>query len=198
MTLNLPTRSMFLAIALQLASSAVCLAADAHDAAHGGGGLKQDLPFWGFVAFIGFVVALKFLGWDSLTSGMQAREAKELEFISEAERLRDEAAARLRRHVGQMEALDETVRGVMAEAHRDADQTRRDIRSIADREAALLQARADLEISRTRDQSLHELFDRFSTRIAEGAEQRIKSQMTPQTQQQLVDAAIGEFAAQSR
>ena len=197
MTLNLPTRSMFLAIALQFASTAVCLAADAHDAAHDVG-LKGDLAFWGFVAFIGFLVALKFLGWDALTSGMQSRESNELQLISEAERLREEAAARLRRHLGQMEALDETVRGVMAEAHRDADQTRRDIRSIADREAELLQARANLEISRTRDQSLHELFDGFSTRIAEGAEQRIKSRLTPQAQQQLVDAAVGEFAAQSR
>jgi F0F1-type ATP synthase membrane subunit b/b' len=186
-------RTSLLAVAAWLAPVAVCLAETAHDA-HGKVGLKEDLPFWGLVAFVGFLIALKFLGWDALTSGMREREATEKKLIADAELLRDDTGALLRKNRGMMEALDELVRSTLAEAERDASHTRRDIRAIADREASLTRQRAESEINRARDQSLSDLFSATAARIAAEAERRIRSQLTPDQQQRLMDSAVGEFA----
>ena len=113
------------------------LAAEGHDVP-----LREDLPLWGIVAFIGFLFAVKKLGWDALTSGMRDREASENRLIGEAETLRQQAAAQLTREKGNMEALDEHVREVLAEADRDAAHTRSDIRSVGEREAAAIRARS--------------------------------------------------------
>jgi F0F1-type ATP synthase membrane subunit b/b' len=184
-------RSAWFAFALWLMPAAACAA----EAAHGAGGIREDLPFWGLVAFVGFLIALKFLGWDALTSGMRDREANENRLIADAERLRDETSALLRRNRGMMEAIDEEVRSALAEAERDVDHTRRDIRAIADRESQLSRQRAELEIGRARDQSLHEVFSSTAARIASEAERRIRAQLTPDQQQRLVDSAVSEFVA---
>lgn len=184
-------RPLLVAVAVWLLPAAACLAEEAH----GAGGLKNDLPFWGLVAFAGFLIALKFLGWDALTAGMREREATENKLISDAESLREHTAGQLRKNKGMMEALDELVRSTLAEAQRDADHTRRDIRSLADREAGLSRQRAELEIGRARDQSLHDVFATAAARITAEAERRIRAQLTPDQQQRLVDAAVGEFVA---
>lgn len=186
-------RPSFVAVAAWLVPSAVCLAETTDGAAHGPASLREDLPFWGLIAFVGFLIAIKKLGWDSLTSGMSEREATENRLIAEAEQLRDQTAAQLRKNKGMMEALDELVRSTLAEAERDADHTRRDIRALADKEAALSRQRAESEIGRVRDQSLSELFSATAARIAAEAERRIRAQLTPDQQQRLVDAAVGEF-----
>lgn len=194
---------MFQRTCLSLTSSATActlLAADvaqaAGDAAGHGGGIKEDLPFWGIVAFIGFLIAIKKLGWDSLTSGMQDREANENRLIAEAEQLRASTAEQLRLNKGQMESLDELVRQTLAEAQRDADHTRKDIRAAAEQEALLSRQRAEQEISRVRNQSLSDLFEATASRIAAEAEARIRKTLTPGAQQRLIDAAVGEFVAQ--
>lgn len=182
------------AAAITLLSTTVCRAED-HGAGHGGG-IKEDLPFWGVVAFIGFVLAIKKLGWGSLTSGMAEREANENRLIAEAEQLRAATAEQLRQNKGKMESLDELVRETLAEAERDADHTRKDIRSVADKEAQLARHRAEVEIERVKGQSLNDLFAAAADRIAEQAEARIKQSLSADVQQNLIDAAVSEFAAQ--
>lgn len=172
------------AMALQIG----VLAAEAHDYS-----LSSDLPFWAIVAFLGFIAAIKFLGWDSLTSGMKAREEKELALIAEAEGLRRQAAEQLLHHRGLMEALDEEVRDVLAEAERDADHTRRDIRAAAEREADAARERARVEIRRVKDQSLNEVFETVAGRVVQLTEDKLRGRLTPQDQDQLIDAALNEF-----
>jgi F-type H+-transporting ATPase subunit b len=161
---------------------------------HAYSGLASDLPFWGIIAFIGFILALKKLGWGSFTSGLAGREAEEQRLIDEAEGLRRQAAEQLTVHRGKMEALDEQVREVFAEAERDAEYTRRDIRSVADREAASARARADLEISRVKDQTLNELFESFSQRVIDATQQKLRGSLKPTEQDKLIDEALAEFA----
>lgn len=165
-----------------------------HGDEHGYTGLSSDLPFWGIIAFVGFVFAIKKLGWGPFTSGLANREAEELRLISEAEALRRQAAEQLQTHRGQMEALDEEVRGVLDEAARDAEHTRRDIREVADREAANARARADLEVSRVKDQTLSELFDGFSQRVIDTTQRQLRGGLNPAQQDQLIDEALAEFA----
>jgi F0F1-type ATP synthase membrane subunit b/b' len=192
---TLHLRATLSAAALTLLVADVARAAG--DAAgHGAGGIKEDLPFWGVVAFIGFLIAIKKLGWDSLTSGMREREANENRLIADAEQLRAATAEQLRQNKGKMESLDELVRQTLAEAQRDADHTRKDIRAAAEKEASLSRQRAEQEISRVQNQSLSDLFETMSRRIAVEAEARIRKMLTAGMQQKLIDAAVGEFVAQ--
>lgn len=174
-----------LATAIQLGA----LAAETHDYS-----LSSDLPFWGIVAFIGFVLAIKFLGWNALTSGMKSREEKELGLIAEAEGLRKQAADQLQHHRGLMEALDEEVGEVLAEAQRDADYTRGDIRGAAEREAEIARERARVEIRRVKDQSLNDVFEQVAGRVVQLTEEKLRSRLTPSDQDQLIDAALNEFS----
>jgi F0F1-type ATP synthase membrane subunit b/b' len=166
----------------------------AADAAEHGYSPKTDLALWGIVAFAVFLFAIKKLGWDSLTGGMKAREEKELAFIAEAEGLRREAREKLTEHRGIMEALDEEVRGVYEEAERDADYTRRDIRALAEREAETARERARVEIRRVKDQSLNEVFESVASRVIQLTEEKLRGSLTPNDQDQLIDAALNEFA----
>ncbi|MFV0443577.1 MAG: hypothetical protein ACK5Q5_08400 [Planctomycetaceae bacterium] len=181
-----------LAAALLLSSTTTGWAA----AEEHGSGFKTDLPFWGIVAFVGFLIALKKLGWNSLTSGMQQREATEKQLIADAESLRTATAEQLRQNRGKMEALDELVRQTLAEAQRDADHTRSDMQRVADQERNVIRQRAESEIDRVKNQSLSEVFAAAADRIATEAEARIRGSLTPDAQQKLIDAAVGEFAAQ--
>lgn len=184
-----------------LALPAVGLAAAAgHGAAeeeHAVGGIWDNLPVWGLIAFLGFLYAIRKLGWDSFLTGMREREENELRLIGEAEQLRQQALERLRHYQGQMEALDEHVREALAEAQRDADHTRRDIRTVAQREAELVRQRAEVEIERVRNQSLSEIFEATVDRITREAEARIRARLSPTVQQKLIDAAVAEFTQQA-
>ncbi|MCA9053061.1 MAG: ATP synthase F0 subunit B [Planctomycetaceae bacterium] len=189
-TLQHPT---FLATVITLSSTVACWAEE-HGAEHGGD-IKSNLPIWGLVAFVGFLFALKKLGWDALTGGMREREQKENELIAAAEQLREQTAQQLRLNQGKMESLDELVRDTLAEAERDADHTRQDIRAAADKDAQLARQRAELEIERVRNQSLHDLFASAASRVADQAEQRLREKFSAADQQQLIDVAVNEFAA---
>jgi F0F1-type ATP synthase membrane subunit b/b' len=170
-------------------------AADAHGGEHGKPPLSEDLPFWGIVAFIGFIFAVKKLGWASLTSNMASREAEERKLISDAEEVRRQAAELLTSHRGQMEAIDEHVNAALDEADRDADHTRSDIRGTAEREAANARARVDLEISRVKDQTLNDLFENFTQRVIESTQDQLRGRLDPAAQDKLINAALEEFAA---
>jgi F-type H+-transporting ATPase subunit b len=178
-------------------NTALQLGVLAADAAEHGYSLKTDLPFWGIVAFVLFLVAIKVLGWDALTGGMKAREEKELAFIAEAEGLRREAKEKLTEQRGIMEAVDEEVRGVFEEAERDADYTRRDIRDLAEREAETARERARVEIRRVKDQSLNDVFESVANRVVQLTEEKLRSRLTPNDQDQLIDAALNEFGSRS-
>jgi len=188
------------AVALQLVIGSVALAVEGGEEhlEHGYEGISADLAFWGIIAFIGFLVALKFLGWDSLTSGMKAREHNERQMITDAEQLRAEAASQLLHQKGQLESFDEQVREILAEAERDTVSTREGIVAVAQSEANTLQKRAEVEIGRTRDQSLNELFDTMATRVADQTEQRIREKLNDDAQQKLIDEAVADFVGSSK
>jgi F-type H+-transporting ATPase subunit b len=158
-------------------------------------GIWYDLPFWGLVTFFGFLWVLKKLGWQPLVSGMAERERKEKEAILLAEDKNRRAQQDLIERKGQLEAIDETTREFIQEAHRDAERTRSDIVASAGSEAEALKRRALREIGRTGDQSLKGLFDAMAIRVIERTEQRLVQTLTAQDQQRLMDESLAEFTA---
>jgi F-type H+-transporting ATPase subunit b len=143
----------------------------AADDGHGEYTFRGDLAFWGGIAFFGFLYSIKALGlWDALLNSMSARERREVETIATAETRLQQAEAELRKARGQLEALDETTRGIFEEAERDAEYTRNEITRIAKREADAAVHRARHEIERVRDQSVHDLFQALVENIARTTE----------------------------
>lgn len=169
---------------------AVLAAEDAHAE-----GIQYDLPLWGLVTFLGFLWVLKKLGWEPLVSGMAERERKENEAILLAEEKNRQSQQDLIERKGQLEAIDETTREFIDEAHRDAERTRSDIVDSARSEAETLKRRALREIERTRDQSLKGLFDAMAMRVIERTQQRLAQTLTADDQQRLLDESLAEFTA---
>jgi F-type H+-transporting ATPase subunit b len=157
--------------------------------------LGSDLPLWGLVTFFGFLWVLKKLGWQPLVSSMAERERKEEEAILLAEDKNRRAQQDLIERKGQLEAIDETTREFIDEAHRDAERTRSDIVASARNEAETLKRRALREIERTRDQSLKGLFDAMAMRVIERTEQRLVQNLTAEDQHRLMDESLAEFTA---
>jgi F-type H+-transporting ATPase subunit b len=152
-----------------------------------------DLAFWEIPTFILFILLIRKLGWGSFASGMDDREAKENRLIDEAEQARREAEELLRDHKGRMEAVDEEIRELIAEAHRDAGHTRTEIIEAARREAETLRKRALNEIARARDQSLDEIFDIVNERVIAATEERLATRLTADDQNRLVEQALAQF-----
>ncbi|REJ71099.1 MAG: hypothetical protein DWQ34_17400 [Planctomycetota bacterium] len=168
--------------------------AAAADNAHGPYSTKGDLALWALPTFLLFLFAVYKLGWESFTRGMQEREETQNRLIGEAEAARSEAEELLRDHRGRMEAVDEEIRELIAEAHRDAEHTRQDIVQSARSEAETIKRRALREIERVRDQSLDEIFLTLNNRVISATEDRIRGRLTPTDHQQLINQALGEFA----
>jgi len=175
--------------------------AGAHGAAHGAAGhhaeysLWSDLPFWSLISFIGFVAAIKVLGlWDLLVDSMSAREKAEHEAIALAEASLTEGKGALRSAMGRMEALDERIREIMAEASRDAQSTRDDIIAFAQREAQGAVDRAGHEIERVRDQALNEIFENVASQVADVTEQRLRSGLNPEDHHRLIGSVLEGLA----
>lgn len=169
----------------------ICAAAEAgHEVP-----LSEDLPFWGLLTFVGFILVLKKLGWKPFIDGLAERERKENEEIALAEDKNRKAQQELIERKGQLEAIDETTREFIEEAHRDAERTRSDIVASARSEAETLKRRALREIERTRDQSLKGLFDAMAIRVIERTEQRLSESLTAQEQERLMDESLAEFTS---
>lgn len=176
---------------------------DDHGAGHGTGhgdehaapSIWEDLSFWSIIAFAGFCFAIGKLGiWDWMLTSMSDREAQEQETISVAERHLSTARETLNKYRGQLEAMDETVAETLAEAKRDADHTRNEIVEFANHEAGLMVKRAEVDIDRARDQSLHQLFEHLAARVAEVSEQRVRSSFNDSDQDRLIDETLNQMA----
>lgn len=170
---------------------------DAHADSHGHGEytIWGDLPFWSLIAFIGFIAAVKGLGlWDLLLNNMAEREKAEGAAIASAESLLDQARSELRSAKGRIESLDETIRETFAEAQRDAEVTQAQIHAVAQREAQAAVDRATLEIDRVRDQSLDEIFESLSSKVADVTESKLRSELQSDDHDRLISTMLEELS----
>ncbi|MGD9854037.1 MAG: hypothetical protein AB7U20_03715 [Planctomycetaceae bacterium] len=190
-------RLLFVLIAMLL----TCIAAPtvgwaADDAAgHAAPTLREDLSLWGFVAFVlFFATCFKLLGPWAVQS-LSERERTENALIDDAERKNRHSQEMLAERRGRMEAIGEEIDERLAEAGRDAEHTRRDIASIAEREAETLRNRAAAEINRTRNQALNDLFSTMASRVVEQTESKLKARLNDDVHNRLIDETLNHFAS---
>ena len=160
-------------------------------------GFKTDLALWSLVTFLVFLFVLWKFAWQPLVTGLDQREANIRNDIAAAENSRRKAEAMLADYEGRLEAVQDEVRGILAEARRDADVARQNIISDAQREATATQRRAIEEIERAKQQALKELADTLAADVALATEHVLGRTVNDQDQDRLIEEALSQLAKQS-
>lgn len=146
-----------------------------------------------------FVFALLFLGlrqfaWPKITAALEAREHGIRKAISDAETARVRAEELMREHQGRMEAIEEDVKEILAEARRDAERTKQEIIAAANSEAEAAKQRAITEIGRAKDQALDELFSTMAAQVTSATEHVLSHGLTHQDRDRLIDESLAQFS----
>lgn len=158
---------------------------------------RSDLAIFTAIIFLLLFGGLKFLAWPKIIAALDQRAAVIQQGFAEAEAARQQAMALLKEHQGRMEAIEDDVKEIIAEARRDAERTKADIVASADAEAQVIKDRALLEISRAKDQALNELFQQMAEQVAGATEHVLGKGLTLADQQKLIDETLRDLASQS-
>lgn len=158
---------------------------------HGEG---TDLVIFSIVAFVLFLVALKFLAWEPLIKGLDSREANLREQAAETQHALEKAQSLLKEHEAQVAAAQDEVKEIIAEARRDAERTGQDIVAAAQAEAEAARARAVEDVNRAKDVAIQELFDVMSGQVAGATEHVLGRALSDDDQNRLIDEALKQVA----
>lgn len=172
----------------------------AHDAHHGESheppsmfaGLL-DLTIWTIVIFVLLLLVLGKFAWRPMLEGLQKREDSIRQALEEAEKARAEAAALRSQHQVEMNKVQETVRGIMEEAHRNATRTTEEMITKARSEIQTERDRLRREIEVARDQALQEIWGQAASLATMVASKAVRKELTSADHHRLVDEAINEL-----
>lgn len=159
---------------------------------------QGDLALWSGVTFILFLLVLRVFAWGPLVSGLDRRESRVRQHLADAEAARIKAEQLLADHQGKLEAVQQEVREIIAEARRDAEHTKTEIISAAQTEAEAAKNRALTTIRRATDQALKEIFDQMTQNVTDATEHVLGRALTEGDQERLVDEALAQFSGPPR
>jgi len=160
-------------------------------------GFKADLAFWSLVVFIVFVFVLWKFAWGPLSKTLDERESRIARDLAEAEQARQKAEQMLAEHQQKLDAVQDEVREIIAEARRDAEHTKQEIIDTAQQEADATRQRAVAEINRARDIALKELFDTMSSQVTQATEYVLGRSLSPEDQNRLINEALSYISQQN-
>jgi len=170
------------------------------DNEHGGGhdgGLpmdwKTDLALFSLITFGVYLAILRAGAWGPLQAGLNERERGIKQNIADAEASRLKSESLLKEHEQKLAKVQDEVRDILAEARRDAEHTKQEIVTLAQNESEAMKHRAILEIERSRDQALTELFDFVSTNVVNATEQVIGKSLTSADHDRIVKEALSQL-----
>jgi len=158
--------------------------------------LKEDLALWSGVVFIVFLFVLGKFAWGPLAAALDDRESKIRADIAGAESARVKAEKMLADHSAKLDAVQDEVKEILAEARRDADQARQNILGDTQREVEAMRQRTLDEIGRARDQALKELFDSMAGQVVGATEHVLGRSLGGDDQDRLIEEALAQFSAQ--
>lgn len=182
------------------------VAADAHGADaveddesrdHSSGGPlgpEPDLALWSLVTFLVFLAVLRKFAWTPLIDGLDKREANLREELAEAQAARDKAVTALREREAELEKVQDEVREILAEARRDADHTKNEIVTAAQKEAQATEDRARQDIQLASQQASKELFDGAAAMVAAATEHVLGRSLNDDDQSRLIDEALAQVS----
>lgn len=155
---------------------------------------KTDLALWSLIVFVLFVTVLRVFAWGPLSGALNAREHKIKSDIASAEESRIKAEKMLAEYQTKLAAAQDEVLKVMAEARNDAEHTRKEIMAQTEKEVSAMKERAILEIERTKDAALDELFNHMAGTVANATEKILGRALTDADQDRLINDALSEFS----
>ena len=180
--------------------------AAAHDAAHADHGahaadpfatdplsFKADLALWTLVVFIVLLIVLKKFAWGPIIAGLDAREQRVANHISQAEEASAEAKKLLVDYESKLATAQDEVRSILDEAKRNAELVKEEIVEKAKSEAAAEAARAKRDIQSARDQAMQELLQTSANLAVDLASKIIKSKLSAAEHQQLISDTLAKF-----
>ena len=152
--------------------------------------VKTDLAIYSFIVFLLLLAILYKSAWGPICEGLEKREQFVLQNIADAESARLKAEKLLADHTEKLDKVQNQVREMLAEAHRDAEHTKSEIIATAQQEAELTKARAVAEINRARDVAIDSLFEHMSKAVAEATEQVLGRSVTSADEDRLIQDAL--------
>ena len=157
---------------------------------------RTDLAIFSAIVFGILAAGLYYTAWPKILGALAAREEGIRKAIADAEDAKVQATAFMKEHKGRLEAVENTVKDILAEARRDAEHTKLDITKLAEVEAEAIKNRAIAEINRAKDQALDELFSTLAHQVSKATEQVVGRALTGADQERLIQEAVGQFARQ--
>ena len=156
--------------------------------------LQKDLALWSLIVFVVFVFVLWKFAWGPLSKALDNRESKIAQDIADAEQARKKGEQLLADHEKKLDAVQDEVREILAEARRDADHTKQGMIEAAQKEAEATKDRAVSEIERAKDAALKELFDAMAGQVADATEYVLGRSVSGDDQDRLIMEALSQFS----
>jgi len=172
-----------------------------HEAAHGHGPvntnpleLRRDLALWTLVIFLVLLAVLWKFAWGPIAQGLQRREQGIADQIAQAEQANQEARDLLGQYEQRLAGAKEEVRQILERAHRDAEQTGRELIDKAQAEAKIEQQRALQQIDAATAAALKELADLSASLAVELAGKIVRAELKPDDHARLIQQAVASFS----
>lgn len=156
---------------------------------------EVDLAIWSLITFVIFVAVLGKFAWGPMIAGLEKRESGVLQNIADAESSRIKAEKMLAAHAEKLDKVQDEIRELLAEARRDAEHTKNDIVTAAQKEADATRQRAVQEIGRARDQALDDLFAHMARCVREATEQVVGRSLTGADHERLITEALNNVSS---
>jgi F-type H+-transporting ATPase subunit b len=153
---------------------------------------QTDLAVFSLITFVLLLFVLRKVAWGPLIEGLDKREEGIRQAIAEAEESRRKAQALLADYEAKLQAAQQTVAEMIAEAKRDAERTSKDILAKAESDVDAIRVRATDEIAQAKDTALAEVFSSVNRQVVLATEHVLGRALSDGDQERLINEALQE------
>lgn len=155
---------------------------------------KTDLAIYTFVIFLLLMLILWKTAFGPISKSLHNREESIRKSIEDARTERLKAEELRGQYEGMLEAAQDKVRAIYAEANAKAEELRAKRAQEADQEAQARIQQAIQEIERAKEQAIAELFEMENQRIVQATEHVLGRALSDEDQHRLVNEALSHFS----
>lgn len=154
---------------------------------------RFDLSVYSLVVFLLLLGVLSKFAWNPIIQALDEREASIRKNIEDAEAARVRAEQVLAERSKQLDAVQDEVREILAEARRDAEHTKSEILAHAQKDAETTRNRALEEVNRAKDQALNELFGNMSAQVGLATEHVLGRAINDADRARLIEESLSQL-----
>ncbi|HYV36912.1 MAG TPA: F0F1 ATP synthase subunit B, partial [Gemmataceae bacterium] len=150
---------------------------------------RFDLTLWSIVIFVLLFLVLRKFAWGPILDGLTKREKSIESAIEEAQKIRAEMAKNQADFQKQLDEANQQIPKLLAEARRDAEQLKEEMRTQAAADINTERQRLRREIEVARDQALQDIWTQVANLATVISAQVIRRALAPDDHRRLVDEA---------